>query len=66
MTKGGTPHGGLVYDSKLVPVQRRAHRAFQGWRYLDPKDAPPDLTSAGFAEEGDEELALELSRLGLI
>jgi len=50
----------------MVRVTPRPKSPFQGWRYLDPKDAPPDLTSAGFAEEGDEELALELSKLGLI
>ena len=42
VTKNGVPHCGLVYEPKLVPVQRRAHRAFQGWRYFKPEDAPPD------------------------
>ena len=66
VTKGGTPHCGLVYDSKLVPVQRRAHRAFQGWRYLDPKDAPPDARGAKGLEELPEKLQAELVELGLI
>ena len=50
----------------MVRVVPRPKSPFQGWRYLDPKDAPPDLGGSGFAEEGSAELALELSRLGLI
>src|SRR3569833_4704123 len=41
--KNGIPHCGLVYDKKLVPVSPRPRCAFQGWRYLEPKDAPPDI-----------------------
>jgi hypothetical protein len=44
----------------------RPKSAFQGWRYIDPKDAPPDLARSGFAEGGDPRLAEELMRLGLI
>ena len=66
VTKGGTPHCGLVYDGKLVPVQRRAHRAFQGWRYLDPKDAPPDARGTKGLEKLPEKLQAELVELGLI
>src|SRR6202046_602569 len=38
LTREGVPHCGLVYDPKLVPTLRRAHRPFQGWRYLNPND----------------------------
>jgi hypothetical protein len=34
---------GLWLDAKLVRVSPQPRRAFQGWRYLEPKDAPPDL-----------------------
>jgi hypothetical protein len=27
----------------LIPVRPTPRRAFQGWRYLDDEDAPPDL-----------------------
>src|SRR5690606_37464455 len=33
----------LVLDPQCVPVRPRPFRAFQGWRYLVAKDAPPDL-----------------------
>src|SRR5213080_3873092 len=38
----GLPGCGLVYEPKLVATVRRPRDPFQGWRYLDPKDAPPD------------------------
>lgn len=56
----------IIMAPDMVKGSPRPKSAFQGWRYLDPKDAPPDLGAGGFAEEGDPELALELSRLGLI
>jgi len=66
VTKNGTPHCGLVYAPKLVPLQRRAHRAFQGWRYLDPKDAQPDARGAKGLEKLPEKLQAELVALGLL
>jgi hypothetical protein len=50
----------------MVRVTPRPRQPFQGWRYLDAKDAPPDMGAAGFDEDSDAELALELSKLGLI
>jgi hypothetical protein len=64
--KDGIPRCDIIMAPDMVRVTPRPRQPFQGWRYLDPKDAPPDLAAAGFAEEGSEELALELSRLGLI
>ena len=46
---------------RTVPYPKRP---FQGWRYLDLKDAPPDLAANG--NEGAEELAADLAKLGLI
>jgi hypothetical protein len=60
--EGGKTH--IVISTSLIdvlPVPRRAH---QGWRYLDPGDAPPDLAS-GIGEALPAELASELARLGL-
>ena len=41
---------GLVLDPDLVPVQARAVKAFQGWRYLEAKDAPLDVDDATAGE----------------
>ena len=56
----------IIMAPDMIRVSPRPKSPFQGWRYLDPKDAPPDLGKGSFAEEGDPEIALELSRLGLI
>jgi hypothetical protein len=45
VTRDGIPHCALVYDPLLILVEPRPRRAFQGWRYLDPADAPPDLAA---------------------
>jgi hypothetical protein len=37
----------IVFDPELVATRPRARRAFQGWRYLAPADAPPDLRIVG-------------------
>lgn len=51
----------------LIPVVPRAKRAHQGWRYLEDKDAPPDLgDGTGQGEALPVHLAQELDRLGLV
>ena len=57
----------LWLDGAVVAVAPRPMRAFQGWRYYDPKDAPPDLdeSQAGVAEM-PETLRRELAALGLL
>ncbi|MFO1027077.1 MAG: DUF1489 domain-containing protein [Acetobacteraceae bacterium] len=37
----------LVLDPALVTLTGRPTRPFQGWRYLDPDDAPPDMAAMG-------------------
>lgn len=54
-------------DPELVLVEPRHHKAFQGWRYLRPEDAPPDLGGAAGEEiELPSEMAEELRSLGLL
>ena len=62
----GIPHCGLVYDPKLVRVERRFHRPFQGWRYLDPQDAPPDLKGRARDIRMSDRLREQLTDLGLL
>ena len=65
VTKNGVPHCGLVYEPKLIPTLRRSHHPFQGWRYLDPKDAPADARDIK-GMNLPEALAVELAELGLL
>jgi hypothetical protein len=64
----GTACAGLVLDPTLVPVAGRPCKPFQGWRYLDPAAAPPDLaqTPAQGLDALPEKMARELRALCLI
>jgi hypothetical protein len=66
MTVKGVPHCGLVHDKKLIPVRPRPRSAFQGWRYFEPSDAPPDLAAAKGDRNLPESLRRELAALGLL
>ena len=66
VSRGGVPHCGLVYDKKLVPVRMRPRRAFQGWRYFEDKDAPPDIAEVKGAKGLPEALTRDLAMLGLL
>lgn len=57
----------LRLDPRVVRVEPRAHRAFQGWRYLQATEAPPDLAvPAPGAEDMPAEMLAELRGLGLL
>lgn len=63
----GTPNCHFILDPKLVATRPQPRRAFQGWRYLDPADAPPDLAGSGSDIEAlPPEMRAELSELGLL
>jgi hypothetical protein len=65
--KDGVGRCGLVLEPKVVLVAPRPFRAFQGWRYLAVKDAPPDLEAAApGAAAMPEKLRRELRELGLM
>lgn len=42
----GIARCGIVLDPEVVRVEATPRRPFQGWRYLDPADAPSDLRRA--------------------
>mgnify|MGYP006338801681 FL=1 len=55
-------------EPKLIPVRQIPKRAHQGWRYLEAKDAPPDLGYADGAgqDEMPAKLLGDLMRMGLV
>ena len=56
-----TTDGGSV-----VRTEAALRRPFQGWRYLDPKDAPRDLPKGRGTDTAlPEEMALALAEIGL-
>ncbi|HSV02526.1 MAG TPA: DUF1489 domain-containing protein [Phenylobacterium sp.] len=53
----------MTLDEAVVRVVPTPRRAFQGWRYLQPKDAPADLSAEAFGEVPSA-LARQLRELG--
>jgi hypothetical protein len=51
---------GLYLGAKIVRTAPQPRRGFQGWRYLEPKDAPADLAAIGGAAALPEELQRKL------
>lgn len=55
----------ILLEPKIIRVEPRALRPFQGWRYLEAKDAPPDLASGSSNAALPPALQKELTLLGL-
>ena len=65
--KEGISRWRVVLDGKVVLVEPRPRSAFQGWRYLEAKDAPRDLSRAApGAAKMPEQMRRELRDLGLL
>jgi hypothetical protein len=65
--KDGIGRCRLVLDGKVVLVEPRLRGAFQGWRYLEDKEAPRDLSRAApGASRMPEAMRRELRELGLL
>ncbi len=57
----------LVLEQRLILTEWQPRRAFQGWRYLKPEDAPRDIQSGSSgAYSLPPELRIELANLGLL
>jgi hypothetical protein len=57
----------IVMQPKVIAVLPRPMRPFQGWRYLEDRDVPTDLDSAGAGlAEMPEPMRRELRELGLL
>lgn len=61
----GVSRCAIVLDPNLYATHPKMHRAFQGWRYLDPAKAPAD-SATGEAADMPDELARALDDLGLL
>ncbi|MGE3302398.1 MAG: DUF1489 family protein [Hyphomonadaceae bacterium] len=55
---------GLYLDKELVRTAPQPRRAFQGWRYLEAKDAPSDLADLKGGAELPEDLRRQLAEIG--
>ncbi|EEW26277.1 DUF1489 family protein [Rhodobacter ferrooxidans] len=56
----------LVLDVAVIRTDTAPRRPFQGWRYLDPADAPRDLPQGRAREEKlPDDLARALADIGL-
>lgn len=61
--EGVTARCEVTLDETPVLVVPTPRRAFQGWRYLEPKDAPADLANDGIGDI-PQELARQLREAG--
>jgi hypothetical protein len=65
--RNGRPRCGLILQFPPVPTLPAPRGAMQGWRYLEPADAPSDLKQAGAgASKLPPAMADVLQRLGLL
>jgi len=60
----GIDYCDIIMAPEIIRTLPYPKRPFQGWRYLRPEDAPPDME--GNDNENSAELAAELARMGLI
>ena len=57
----------MVLEPRLIRTSPQPRRAFQGWRYLNPQDAPTDIGPFDPEAEGlPEPLAADLSLIGVL
>jgi len=57
--RDGIRYCAIVSDPNLIRTTATPRRAFQGWRYLNPDDAPPDLRAG---HTSDDQLPTDLSK----
>ena len=56
----------LVLDPEIVRTEPQPRRPHQGWRYLGPNDAPPDLGAGAQRQDFSDDMTMELRELGLL
>ena len=66
VNRRGRPAVLVKLEAKLVATEGQPRRAFQGWRYLAPSEAPRDQRKAKRGKEMPQAMARALRELGLI
>jgi len=61
--EGKTSQCLIQLSNEVIRTAPQARRPFQGWRYLEPKDAPMDLSSMDAGDLPDD-LAKQLREMG--
>jgi hypothetical protein len=64
--KDGIKRCRIDFKARVVLVRPTPRRAFQGWRYLEASDAPPDIDVSKAAQRLHESMRRELAELGLL
>lgn len=59
-------HCAFVFDVELVATVWQPRRPHQGWRYLAPDHAPPDLPANAPGKDLPPHIAADLRELGLL
>ncbi len=58
---------GIVRERQIIRTMPAPRRAFQGWRYLAPEDAPPDLPKGRTNDDTlPAALSHELASIGIL
>jgi hypothetical protein len=60
----GRSHCRIVLAPELILTAPQPRRAFQGWRYFEAKDAPPDLGQNETCDPMPQALARQLREIG--
>lgn len=63
----GVERCAIVLSREVRPTRPVPRRPFQGWRYLEAKDAPPDLEDSAFGGDSlPEDLRRRLGEFGVL
>ena len=66
VNRQGRPAVLVKVAATLVPTQPQPRRAFQGWRYLEPEEAPQDLPKGKPGKDMPADMVRALRALGLL
>lgn len=56
----------ILFKPQIIHVRPTPKRAFQGWRYLEAADSPPDLPKSSRVEGMPAQMRRQLAELGLL